>query len=127
MEVRARGLTGRPDASELRAARHLLPHSNRERGQVRVHRDDAAAVGDLHQVPVAARVEGGEDHTTGPGGSYRRAGRGRQVEPRMEARASGTEGTADQRAQRPGERDRAARQRRPQRPEGRRPGDAVDR
>ena len=94
---------------------------------MRVHRNHPAAVGDLDQIAIAARVVGGEDHAPCGSRPDRRPRRRRQVDARVEAGATRAERAADRRLQRPGERDRAARQRRPEGAESAGAGDAVRR
>src|SRR5439155_360754 len=76
---------------------------------------------------IAARVVGGEDHAPCGSRPDRRPRRRRQVDARVEAGATRAERAADRRLQRPGERDRAARQRRPEGAESAGAGDAVRR
>ena len=90
-----------------------------------VHRLHAVGVRDDHEVAPAARCKTGEDDAAGRSCGDGRALWSNEVDPGVEAVAARAEGVAHRRGERPGERDRARRERAAQRGVGRVAGDAI--
>jgi hypothetical protein len=94
--------------------------------QVCVHRSNAAMVRDDDQLSPAACHDAGPDDSTWRGGRDRRAQRGGEVDPAVEAEAAWPERRANRSVEGPREPDRAVWQRRrSERNDGSPSGDAV--
>src|SRR5688572_26872585 len=122
MKVGAGGESGGPDTAYERPCGDLLAAPDGERGQVGVHRANAVAVTDDDEVAPAAAVPTRLDYPPGAGCPDRSTVRSRKVEAGVEAVAARAEPIAEPCADGPGEANRRAGTRRPQRGNRRRAG-----
>ncbi len=126
MKVRAGGGARRPDTTDERPRRDALTAADGERGEMGVPRSDAVSVPHGDEVPVAAAVPAGEEHAAGARGPDRSAVARREVEAGVETVSARPEAVSDTGAHRPGQAERRARNRTPERGERGRARNAVD-